>query len=392
MFALALGLGAVLLLVLILRNDSSIVTRGPANANQSLNAAWNIVRSPSASPTQLIAAETKARVTLHREPLNSVAISLIGTLRERQGKAADSQALMSAAVRTNHRENIAELWLFDHLLAEKNYDQAFVRADALLRREQNFTRQLLPQLSASLTDPAAYEPLGQRLAKAPSWRPVFMEALSETHPNPAATFKLYAAIKAARGEITPDELSALLLQLVAAGRYEEAYLDWLILLPDQVASKVTNIYDGDFSGLPDTRPFGWNFSQGATGFIEPPPGRDDPALHIIYNGSAKREFPAQLLVLPPGQYALVGEVMTATTSSAGRLGWQIQCVGDPPVAVALAPVPDTAGRWVRFSTPFAVPPGCSAQRLVLDKSAAAQEAEIDVWYDKLNVQPAGAAR
>lgn len=392
MVALALAFGSLLLIVLILRNDSSIVTRGPANANQSLNAAWNVVRNPQASPAQLALAEDKARATLHREPLNSVAISLIGTLRERQGKSAESLALMNAAVRINHRENIAELWLFDHLLAEKKYDQAFVRADALLRREQNFTRQLLPQLSASLSDPAAYEPLGQRLAKAPSWRPVFMEAFGETQPNPAATFKLYAAIKAAKGEITPDELSALLLRLVAAGRYEEAYLDWLILLPDQVASKVTNIYDGDFSGLPDSRPFGWNFSQGAIGFIEPPPGRDDPALHIIYNGSAKRDFPAQLLVLPPGQYALVGEVMSATPASAGRLNWQIQCIDNPGEPVGRAVAPDTAGRWARFSATFAIPPGCTAQRLVLEKSATDQEAEVDIWYDKLNVQPAGSVR
>ena len=121
-------LGCLILGVLIVTNQSSIVTRGPANANASLNEAWTVARDTAASPDQLAAAEAKARRTLKREPLNSVAMSLIGAIRERQGKPAETEALMNAAVSINHRENIADLWLFDHLLAQKRYDPAFLRA------------------------------------------------------------------------------------------------------------------------------------------------------------------------------------------------------------------------------------------------------------------------
>ncbi len=384
-------LGCLILGVLIVTNQSSIVTRGPANANASLNEAWTVARDTAASPDQLAAAEAKARRTLKREPLNSVAMSLIGAIRERQGKPAETEALMNAAVSINHRENIADLWLFDHLLAQKRYDPAFLRADALLRREADFTAQLFPRLVDSLSDPAAIDPLARRLAKAPSWRNIFTRSILDTYADPGPPFALLSAIKRAGGQVTPEELTSLLNRLVANKRYEEAYLDWILFLPDNMTSKIAYVYDGDFAGLPDSKPFGWNFADGASGVVENPPDRGDPALHIIYDGVANRTFPSQLLVIPPGHYVLDGQVMSGTTASAGRMEWVVTCEGQQQaLADTVAPVA-TLGQWTRFSVGFTITPACPAQRLTLRAIHAQQSADIDLWYDKVNILPAGSA-
>ncbi len=385
-------MASLVLAGLIFTNDSSIVTRGPANANASLNAAWQIVRDPAADAGKLADAESNARRTLAREPLNSVAMSLIGAIRERQGRPADTEALMTAAVNINHRENIADLWLFDHLLAQKNYDAAFLRADALLRREADFTSQLFPRLAGSLNDPNAIPPLARRLAKAPAWRNIFTRDIMDTYADSNGPFSLLSEIQKSGGQVTPEELTALLTRLVANKRYDEAYLDWILFLPDKMTTRIAYVYDGDFAGLPDSKPFGWNFADGASGVMEPPPDRpSDPALHIIYDGVANRNFPSQLLVVPPGRYQLKGEVMSGTPASAGRMEWVVTCEGQPTaLAEAIAPA-GVAGQWSQFTADFTISAACPAQRLTLRAIHAPQGADIDLWYDKVNIVPAGSA-
>jgi hypothetical protein len=388
-----LGMACLGLAGMILGNDSSIVTRGPAATDKSLSAGWALVQKPGASPADLEEAESRARSTLRREPLNSVAVSLIGAIRERQGNLADSERMMKAAVAINHRENVASLWLFNHSLSHRDYDQAFLSADMLLRREERFVPQLEPQIINSLEDPAAIEPLGRRLAKRPGWRAPLTELLGASKTNASGLFTLYAAIKKAGGEISPNELSALLNRLLSEQRYEEAYLDWIILLPDSATSKLTYVYDGDFSGLPEFRPFGWNFTNGSSSYVESPPGRGDPALHVVYDGVANRQFPAQLLVLPVGRYTFTGDVMSATPATEGRMEWTISCVRQTGnEELARAPAPNTAGEWRRFSMALSVPPGCPAQMLALGRTPSEKEADIDLWYDHLKVLPAGASQ
>ncbi len=389
--AIGLALASLGLAALVLSNDSSIVTRGPANANASLNALWDTVKDQSADTAKLDAAARQAHMTLHREPLNSVAMSLIGTIKDREGGAKNAEALMNAAVSINHRENIADLWLFDHLLAQRRYEPAFVRADSLLRREAEFTTQLFPRLASSLNDPEAAAPLAKRLAKGPAWRNVFTEKVIQSQPDPGVLFKLFSSIKDAKGTISPEELTGLLTRLVALGRFDEAYLDWILFLPDGVTSKLSNVYDGDFDGMPDSKPFGWNFTDGASGLVEPPEDRNDPALHVLYDGMVARQFPSQLMVIPPGRYSLIGEVKSETPTSAGRMAWIVQCEGQP-VVLATAPAPATGGQWRKFSTDFVVPAGCPGQRLVLKGITGDRRADINLWYDKLNVVPAGAAQ
>ncbi|MEI7933019.1 MAG: hypothetical protein WCI21_08200, partial [Alphaproteobacteria bacterium] len=213
-----------------------------------------------------------------------------------------------------------------------------------------------------------------------------------TGSDPRRLFTLYAAIKKAKGEITPRELNALLTSVIATGRFEEAYLDWIILLPDSATSKLAYVYDGDFASLPEFPPFGWNSTSASSTYVEAPPGRTDPALHVVYDGVAERGFPSQLIVLPVGRYALTGEVMSATPSSEGRMQWAIDCVSaEPEGRLASLPAPNTSGQWIRFSTAFTVPAGCPAQRLMLIRTPSDKAADIDLWYDKLNVVPAGAA-
>ena len=386
-----LALGCAILAALILTNRASIVTRGPGLADARLNAIWSVVRNEAATTADLEEANRKTLNILRREPLNSIAVSLAANIRFRQGRAAEGEALMMAAQRVNHRENMADLWLFDHLLARKDYAGAFRAADALLRREREFTQQLFPVLTSSLNDPNAVPELAKRLAKSPGWRPVFTEAIGRSTTDPQAVFSLLAAIKSAGGDVTHDEMSNVVTRLISARRFEEAYLDWLILMPDEATSKVAYVYDGAFESLPDARPFGWNLNSAGGAYIEPAQGRTDEALHVLYSGAADRDFATQLVIIPPGHYRLTGEILTSNRTTSGQLAWQLLCADQARSQLMSAPATESTGQWRAFSVAFTVPGGCPAQSLVLKRATTNRAPEIDVWYDKLIIRPTGDA-
>jgi hypothetical protein len=99
-----------------------------------------------------------------------------------------------------------------------------------------------------------------------------------------------------------------------------------------------------------------------------------------------------MVVIPPGSYTFSGEVLTSTSDSVGNIGWEMRCMVQPQPVVLTAPAPNTGGQWKRFSIPFSVPSGCTAQSLRLKRATTERAPDIDVWYDKVNIQPAGAQR
>lgn len=380
--------GLCMAVLVVTSNRASVVSRGPSNP-VVLESAWAIVNNPQASEAQLAEAESLARQALAREPLLTNGATLIATIRDRQGRDDEAEALMRKASSLNHRSNVADLWLFRAHLDARRYEEAFLHADALLRRQTEFTEQLFPLLARTMNDPSSIPPLGERLAKQPSWRMNFLQGVIFSHPDPAAPFGLMQEIKAAGGELTPIETRVYLARLIRDQLYEEAYLAWLLFLPDDISTRVTHIYDGDFDSFPDAQPFGWNFFAGARGSIEAPTlhGRpDDPALYVYHDGVTQVGFPGQLLVLPPGRYVLSGEVLTETPESGDRFSWLISCVGSAQPLLRTT-MPDTDDRWREFAQAFVVPTGCEAQQLELVAVRDDRRVDIRAWFDKISVEP-----
>lgn len=380
----------LLIAILVFLAPPSIVSRGPNNSGEAMDRAWEVVNNPASSDEAIAEAEAAARKTLKREPLNAGAVSLVGAIREREGRQDEAEALMRTASAMNHRDNISDLWLFQRYLEKRDYEAAFMHADALLRRETEFTESLMPAIADALASPQALPPLAERLAARPGWRPAFVYGVINGSSDPTAAFGILSAIRQAGGQLTRAEQTLYLNRLIERRMYDEAYLAWVLFLPEETSSQLAYIYDGDFDGWPSTRPFGWDMGTGVSGSVEPATahGRpDDPALLILHNGTADRSFPGQLLVLPPGEYSLNGEVLTETSQSAGRMAWTLTCIGrrDPPANV---PAPSTEGQWSTFSARFTIPDDCPGQMLRLRAvPGEPRRAEVRIWYDKISITP-----
>lgn len=346
------------------------------------------LRLETASLDDLPSIEADAKRALGRSPLEARALSLLAMAAERTDQEARARDLMRGAAKLSRRDGTVDAWLFNQAVRNRQYSEAFVHADAIMRRRGDSLAALFSPILAVLSDPQAIEPLAKRMVYGPDWRRQFLAYVSERSPDTA--FALMSATRRLGGPPTSGELSNYLNAMVRDQRYREAHAHWQVLRgsPVQGAPAVS---DGDFSGAGSTPPFGWSFEGNVFGSIERAEayGREETALRVDYDGSSQARFPQQLVVLSPGAHRLSGDILTVTRESAGALRWTISCVDG--AELASAPAVDTQVSWRRFTADFEVPAdGCDAQLLVLKGKRGDRRSTIEVWYDKLAINPLGA--
>lgn len=385
--ALGLALGAAI----VIQTGLQTGWLAPTPADE-VDAGWAAFSAPppERDPAK---AERLARAALLRQPLQARAASLIAVVKEQAGDAKATARLMAAAANLSRRDDVADYWLFEDDLKGGRFDAAALHADALLRREAVSVEQYLyPRMVTAFANPAFASALASRLVKEPPWRRHFLEFANANLRNPRAAFVIYAAIQKAGGRLTPDELAPYYRRLLAAGDYDQAYLSWVLFLPQDTVAKLTNVYDGDFQGWPETPPFGWNFTGGVIGSIESSEayGRDGMALRVDYDAVTTPSMPSQILLLAPARYRLTGLALTATPQSPGRVAWSIACDKGATLLPPL-PVADTKGAWRKFSADFTVPENCRGQVLALSPIPSGERSTVEVWYDQIAISRIDAA-
>ena len=384
-----LAVGAALSVAIVLQALPALGLGQPDPAVQLRRAAGLMTLSPSAA--DLARGEAMARDALDRAPMSSRAISLLGQARERGGKAAEGERLVKAAYALNHRDPVADLWLFDQALRARRYDEAFLHADALLRRDPVGYDPIMDAVYAAAADPAALKPLAARLAPSPPWREPFFVMMFARRAQPF-TYPLFEALRTAGSPPTDAEMGQFLRSLVRDERYDQAYLFWLLSLPRGAMENLGYIFDGEFEGRPMGEPFGWRVmgNAGGAASMEAAPG-GGKALLVNSDGYTPGAFAQQLIVLPPGRYQLTGRVQTPPNAPVQVLAWTLSCLpkSDPLVSVPTAP---TDGAWRRFSAAFTVPAGCTAQTLALKAQAGELRTSMTIWYDDLSILPVRGAQ
>ena len=383
------GAGAALTVAVVLQMLPALGVGGdPANRVREADEALLLARTPA----DLEAAAQSARSALASAPLTARAVTILAQTREQQGRSGEVEPLMRMAARLSHREDVPDLWLFDRALRARRYDEAFIRADAVLRRDELRHRRLFPVLHQAAIDPAAVKPLAARLALRPAWREFFFHSLFYGQAMPGFVYPLFEAMEEAGSPPAKVELEGYLIALARNERYEQAYLTWLLSMSPQALGRMQYVYDGAFNGEPAVAPFGWQLrgSAGGNAVMEEGPG-GGRSLLINSDGYTAATFAEQLLVLPPGAYRLSGRIRAPANAAAGELGWTLTCrpASQPLLSAKAQPTQD---QWRRFTADFSVPAGCPAQMLSLNSTAGERRTSMTVWFDDIAVDAAEAGR
>jgi hypothetical protein len=339
-----------------------------------------------------VKAESLARQALLKAPMDVRALRVLGFVAAGRNDVPKAQQLMGLADKDSRRDLQSQAWLFDHDLRTGDLTDAFRHADAILRVEPQLAGKLFPVLTSVVSDARAVPPAVESLNGLPPWRTDFLMAVANK-ADPSITFALLSQLNLGPEKPTDGELGAYLNKLMAANRYDEALLGWLLFLPPDRLDAFRGVYDGDFDRLPGPMPFNWLF-QGGVGAdmeIEKAPSRPhDQALHVTYDGFSNTPLISQVSILPPGEHSLSIEAYYDTPEAANNLEWRVFCLNSGEILLRMKIQADAS--WKKYSKNFTVPAtGCEAQRVGLAVVPGEHRTSLSTWYDKVRIEKAAPA-
>lgn len=333
-------------------------------------------------------AATLARRVLTIDSLDVRALRVLGLSAERTGDMALAEKLLKDAGARSRRDGPTQLWLFARGAATGDYDEAFARADALLRDKPELAVRFFPVIADLANRPEAVDPLIKRLKVSPPWRIGFVQTYINQAADPGRPFALLERMEAAGAGLSTVERKAMLLRLVQAQRYQQAFVFWVQSLGRADLEGLADIRNGEFKPHVEDGPFSWSVDRTAKNFVEfsDAPGRDGGALSLIFpGGPAPVGYVRQLLVLSPGTNVLSGDVRADQFQAIAGPSWQIRCADSRQILGETDPL-TASTPWRHFELRFEVPAsGCEAQWLWLRLPSKDRRMSGEVWYDKLAI-------
>lgn len=336
-------------------------------------------------------AVASARRLVAVEPLEGRGFRVLAEAAHQSGDASQALALYTIAARRSPRDIAARAWLTQHHLDNGDFRAALEQIDKILRIAPKQQATLLPILAQLARDPKFAEELARSLQQRPQWRERFLTVLQKQGDAPA-TQRVMSALQQ-EGGLSDAEFDRWIDQLIAQGRWGEAYSRWAGTLATR-GLRLTPVYNGQFETDPSSRGFDWRVTRipGVGVEFVTDSGAAGRVAHLSFRSRpVPRANIEQPLLLAPGDYELRMNIRADALRSDRGLEWVVLCAG---VAAPIAASERLGGTFARRSlvTGFTVPSsGCAGQWLQLRNPAPTGSAQFvsgDVWVDDVTVTPA----
>jgi hypothetical protein len=172
-----------------------------------LRPAWSSTLSAAASrdmeTNRTTRATLEARAALARNPIDVVALRVLGLSRMQAHDPIGATAIMTLSGRLSWRDDGTQLWLLSAAMSQRDYVAAVQHVDALLRLQDEVPLAIQALLVLS-NDPAAQDAIAERLAGDPPWRDYYIFSLARA-PRVSPSEVSAILIKAQRlGAILPE--------------------------------------------------------------------------------------------------------------------------------------------------------------------------------------------
>ena len=302
----------------------------------------------AAARGQEVASHTRARIeqVAHIAPLAPEPFLVRGAILQTDGRQADAERLFVEARAREPRSRAARYFLAERYFRTNRIAAGLIEMAALARLAPSSAAPLVPALVAYARAPGAVPQLRAFFRIQPQVEPAVLSVLADDAANADLILALATGI---RGETPPEWQCKIVTRLAEAGQYRKARAIWARLTGIRPAD---GLFNPEFKPLSAPPPFNWSYPTTSDGVAEP---AADGRLEVLYYGRQETVLANQLLVLPPGRYALSMAVSSDTRD--GSLHWSLRCAGQgaPFFKLQLAAA---AGK-------FDVPHDCPAQWLEL---------------------------
>ena len=167
--------------------------------------------------------------------------------------------------------------------------------------------------------------------------------------------------------VSPQTGQALMRGLKANGQWLEAQALWVYL----VGGAAPMLFNGGFETGFIADGFDWELrdegpSKAGVLIEQPTMGERGRVLQLEFTGRPLAQpLVRQMLVLPPGSYALTGDYMARQMRTEQGLAWTFNCAAGGRELARTPPLLDTLGQWRKMAMSVAVPADCPAVMLQL---------------------------
>lgn len=354
-------------------------------------------RSTDEQARQLDHARDMVQRAIRADPLNYRAATLLGMITElaaQPNTTESARPFYERAARLSPRASDAIFWLMRANLERKDYAQAVIQADTLLRTTSRAQKAVFPFLARMLESPEAAEPLTRLLLDDPPWRDRFIFELANYVTDARTPLTLLLALKQSSRPPGHGDLRGYLDFLTKRQFHELAYYTWLqFLSPEQLAG-TGFLFNGSFETKPTGLPFDWTFRSGRGTIIDilPLPGQaGEHGLRIDFtDGRVEFSGVSQSLLLGPGTFVLSGKYKGDLEGKRG-LRWRVSCVAPQPSLIAETAMHlGLTPTWRDFEVELTVPDrDCDAQRIHLELDARSSSELLvrgTMWYDDIRLE------
>lgn len=327
---------------------SAVLEIWPSNAQALIVRADDLYGSASAAPAELASMSRKLQRAF---PLSETPLVLTGAAAAAEARSADAMEAFRAARSRQPRNVPALTWITAQDIQNADFNLALRNLETLKRLNPG-AEDIYVSTSASIAETPGGRDAFSDAVKARN--PIALRALKQLNQN-SANFGLLLDLNAHE----PAGAGVVIDRLLRARGAETAFIAWLSLLPPTEAGSLQWPYDGAFVGLSAPPPFSWSISRDAE-------LQEAGGLYISYAGTTAQKpvFARQTMLIGRGIYTLQAEMEGEISEEGAHFEWSISCL-EPQLQIALLVVETLAPTIQTQATTFEVPPGCSAQELVL---------------------------
>jgi hypothetical protein len=333
-----------------------------------------------------------ARRALRAGPLRADALRQLASVAESKGDADKALKLMQLAEKRSLRDLQVQAWLMNDRLAVDDMTGALEHIDTMLRTLPSLQASMFPLIAAFASDPDAQSSVLAFLKRRPPWEAGFTKEFPTHVDNPDILQAFYSDLSTARA-LTTDELRAYIGRVAELGDYALARQLLVQSLPQSRAERSGNLNNGGFERPIDGLPFSWTLEpvQGAQTEVVLDDQKSAALRVRFYKTHVAYRHVHQLLLLPPGEYRLSGQVKAVALQNERGLQWSISCAPLEQTELATTDLVRGDRPWSTFTVTFHVPSeaDCQAQVLRLRLAARVESEEQvsgEIWYDNMQIE------
>lgn len=338
--------------------------------------------SEALTGSEINQAVATAKHAVRTAPASAASVRALAEAYQLTGDEARAQRLMEIAGQRSLRDTPSQMWLLRSSLTAGRFDDAFTRADLLLRRHPDMESYVFPAMVSQLGAVEARTALLARLRRGPPWRRGLINSLSQTGEDGGLAPWVLENLASSPNPPTVEEVAAVTKALVAKQRWAEARA--MVVRFDH--SKDALMLNDDFERPTRQPPFGWRlFSADAAVSSVESLDSGGHALFAQFPVGRSAPLAEMLLMLEPGQYRLSGRFKIDRLPAGGLFRWRLSCPSDD---TAMMTIDVTGGTgWRPLQGDFVVPAqGCMAQWLRLSGTGGEGYQPASAWFDDLRVQ------